>query len=148
MAERIKPVDYVDVQAALWEILSVDRELDYVGMTFCQIGTSHDPLLVSPSSSMGLVRARTLRLRCASRCHVQVERGTPLAWLNFSIWSGGDASLIFDGCLDLVRGLQNFEMACRAFFGPGCVELAQALAPLGRSIQSCRYCCPLVAQQL
>ncbi|CAK0784202.1 hypothetical protein CVIRNUC_007406 [Coccomyxa viridis] len=128
-------------EAALMEMLSVNRELEYVSLTFCQIGTSHEPLFVSPSDSMGLVRARTLRLRSTNMCHVQVERGAPLAWLDFSIQSGGDASLNLDGCLDFVRGLQNFEIACRAFCGPGCVDLAQALAPLGRSIQNYRSCC-------
>ena len=128
---------HVDVQAALGEMLSIDRELDYVGLTFCEIGTSHEPLFLSPSSLTGLVRARTLRLQCAGGCHVQVEHGAPLAWLNFSIDSGGTASLGVDGCLDFVRGLQNFEIVCRGFCGPGCVKLTQALAPLGRSIHSC-----------
>ena len=134
----IKPMDYVDVQAALMEMLSVDRELDYVSLNFYQIGTSHEPLVVSPSVSMGLVRARTLRLWCTKRCHVQVECGAPLAWVNFSLQSGGDIGLIFNGGFDFVRGLQDFEIACGAFCGPGCVELEQALAPLGRSIHRCR----------
>ena len=124
------------MQIALMEMLSMDRELDHVSLEFRRIGTNQHALLVSPDSSMGLVRARTLRLACRHGCHVQVERGSPLGWLNFSLVSEGAISLSFDGCLDFLHGLQDFELFCCSFCGPACVELTQALALLGRSVHS------------
>ena len=114
----------------------MDRELDYVSLDFRRIGTHHQPLLVSPSSSMGLVRTRTLRLTGYQQCHMQVESGAPLAWVNFSLVSQGIATLEFDGCLDFVSSLQDFEIVCQVFCGPACVQLTQALALLGRDMHT------------
>ena len=126
----------VGVQAVIKGMLAVDRELEYVSLEFRQIGTDEHPLIVSPSRTMGLVRARALRLACRHECHVQVERGAPLAWRHFKLISGALVALDFDGCLDFVHSLQDFEIFCRAFCGPGCVELTQALALLGRNVHS------------
>ena len=135
-AVKMKLMGSVGMQAALKQMLSTDRVLDYVSLEYRRIGTSKQPLLVSPSSTKDLVRTRTLRMLCYLECHVRVERGAPLAWVNFSLVSYHVASLDFDKCLDFVHGLQDFVISCRAFCGPACVELTQALALLGRRVHS------------
>ena len=135
-AVEIKLMQSVGMQTALKQMLSRDRVLDYVSLEYRRIGTSKQPLLVSPTSAMDLVRTRTLRMLCHLECHVRVERGAPLAWVNFSLVSHHLAGLDFDKGLDFVHGLQNFVISCRAFCGPACVELTQALALLGRRVHS------------
>ena len=126
----------VGMQAALKQMLSTDRVLDYVSLEYRRIGTNKHPLIVTPSSTMDLVRTRTLRVLCYLECHMRVERGAPLAWVNFSLVSYHVASLDFDKRLDFVHGLQDFVISCRAFCGPACIELTQALASLGRRVHS------------
>ena len=102
------------MQEALEQVLSLDRDLDYVSLAFRRIGSARTPFCVE-EKTLGLVHAKTGHLSGHHGCHVEVEREAPLAWTNFSIYTSEEASLDFGGYpnTNFIAGLQDFEITCR-----------------------------------
>lgn len=121
-------------QMQVLKMLAVDRGIQFVSLGFRKIGSVEAPLVISHSKWPALVKAKNLCLTGHEGCNVRLERGARLAWENFSMSSENEVGLDFEGCLDYIAQLKDFNIACGTFTGPACAELAQALARSGRQV--------------
>jgi hypothetical protein len=113
MAASISTI-FNDVQEAIEQVLSLDRDLNYVHLAFRRIGSARSPFWVG-KKTLGLVQVKTVHLSGPHGCHVQVDREAALAWKNFSIHTSEEASLDFGGYpnMKFIEGLQDFDITCR-----------------------------------
>ena len=103
-----------DVQEGIEQVLSLERDLDYVNLAFRRIGSARTPFCVG-KKTLGLVQAKIVNLEGHHGCHVEVDREAALAWTHFSIHTSEEASLDFGGYpnMKFIEGLQDFAITCR-----------------------------------
>ena len=124
------------MQGLLTNILSIDRELEFVRLELNRIGFREGPLFVLPHVYAALARTEKLHLVGLTGCHVVFDHRMVPKWRLLKVVSKGEVSLDFLYNLGFLHGLQDFGISCRAFAGPLCIQLTQARHSLGKAV----YC--------
>ncbi|CAL5221840.1 g4099 [Coccomyxa viridis] len=117
------------IAAALAQVLSIGRNMDYISLHFQNTGSKGQPF-----SLLELPSTRSLRLIGTDGCHVTVERDVPLTWRTFGLSSHEEVSVDLRGDFDFLQDLEQFYISYGLFAGPTCALLAHAMGTLGRKV--------------